>query len=88
MTKSKVSIMDLRNSANAITLRINLLGGVRVLKNEIVMLEHIKVQSSAIPSVVADYNNRIISKRWLLKECEELESEREAVYTELYLRGF
>lgn len=88
MTKSKVSIMDLRNSANAITLRINSLGGVRVLKNEIVMLKHHRERLLGNDYLVADYDSQILAKRWLLNECGELESEREAVYTELYLRGF
>jgi hypothetical protein len=88
MTKSKVSIMDLRASANEMTLRINKLGGVRVIKNEIVMMEHVRTQCSDSPVVVADYDNRILAKRWVLNECEELERERDAVYTEVYLRGF
>ena len=84
----KVSIMELRNSAKEMTLRINKLGGVRAIKNEIVMLKHIRTQSSDSPVVVADYENRILAKQWSLTECEELESSRDEVYTEMYLRGF
>lgn len=88
MTKSKVSIMDLRALANAITLRINSLGGVRVIKNEIVMLKYHRERLLGNDSLVANYDSQLLAKRWILNECGELESEREAVYTELYLRGF
>lgn len=80
----KVSIMELRNSAKEMTLRINKLGGVRAIKNDIVMLKHIRAQSSDSPVVVADYDNRILAKKWALDECAELVSARDEVYTEIY----
>lgn len=88
MSKTRASIKNLRDSALEMTLRINKLGGVRVLKNDLFMLKHHRNACSDSPTIVANYDNSILAKRWELHECTELESERGATYKEIYLRGF
>ena len=97
MSRAKVSIMDLRASANEMTLRINKLGGVRVIKNDLAMLKYHRERLLDNPDLmgnchliglVADYDNQILAKRWTLSECKELEIERDAVYLKQYMIGF
>ena len=71
--------MDLKQAVNDISVKINNLGTVRVLKNDLLMLNYHRKSCSGNPTVTADYDNRILAKRWKLQECKELERERDAI---------
>ena len=80
--------IDLKNKINDLSIRINKLGGVRVIKNDLAMLNYHRERLLDNPDLVADYDNQILAKRWTLSECKELEIERDAVYLKQYMIGF
>ena len=89
--------IDLKNKADDLSARINKLGGVRVIKNDLAMLNYHRERlldnpdfncwSTSRRGLVADYDNRILAKRWTLSECKELEIERDAVYLKQYIQA-
>tara|TARA_A200000159_G_scaffold136287_1_gene135834 strand:- start:422 stop:667 length:246 start_codon:yes stop_codon:yes gene_type:complete len=72
--KKSESVM--REEANSLSIQINKLGGSRVLRNELFMLGFHRNKCSDHASVVADYDQRIMAKKWALQECLELEELR------------
>ena len=76
--KKSESVM--RKEANSLSIQINKLGGSRVLRNDLSMLDFHRNKSSDNASVVADYDQRIMAKKWALHECSELESARAELY--------
>ena len=76
--KKSESVM--RKEANSLSIQINKLGGSRVLRNELAMLDFHRHKCSANASAVADYDQKIMAKKWVLQECSELEALRAELY--------
>ena len=70
----------IRKEANSLSIQINKLGGSRVLRNDLSMLDYHRNKCSDNASVVADYDQKIMAKRWALHECSELEGLRAELY--------
>jgi hypothetical protein len=76
--KKSESVM--RREANSLSIQINKLGGSRVLRNDLFMLDYHRNKCSDNASVVADYDQKIMAKKWVLQECSELEALRDELY--------
>ena len=79
--KKRESVM--RKEAHSLSIQINKLGGSRVLRNDLTMLDYHRNKCSDNASVVADYDQQIMAKRWALHECSELEAVRSELYKEI-----
>lgn len=73
----------MRKEANSLSIQINKLGGSRVLRNDLYMLDFHRNKCSDNASVVADYDQRIMAKKWALHECSKLEALRSELYKEI-----
>ena len=72
----KTSESAMRKEVNSLSIQINKLGGSKVLRNDLFMLDYHRNACSSNASVVADYDQRIMAKKWALHECSELEGLR------------
>ena len=79
--KKSESVM--RKEAHSLSIQINKLGGSRVLRNDLTMLDYHRNKCSDNALVVADYDQQIMAKRWALHECSELEAVRSELYKEI-----
>ena len=76
--KKSESVM--RKEVKDLSYQINKLGGSRVLRNDLFMLDYHRNKCSDYASVVADYDQKILAKKWALQECSELEALRDELY--------
>jgi hypothetical protein len=76
--KKTESVM--RKEVKDLSYQINKLGGSRVLRNELAMLDCHRNRCRDYASVVADYDQKIMAKKWVLQECSELEALRAELY--------
>ena len=53
------------------------------MRNDLTMLDYHRNKCSDNASVVADYDQQIMAKRWALHECSELEAVRSELYKEI-----